>query len=300
MIRRTLEAPVGAGERMTWSSEDDDDNPNRLKRRQPSRNGPPSRANRTKQQRVQGRNGGGACVDCKRAAKNPARRLNVQALECAWLCLVFVLKTHVFSRQRGTPLLYAPLVAPLCAPAATRRCNPWPSLAKSTNKAAQPSSSRCSGLLRGVPKSSIERDVLQAVSTRAGIRSGTGFATPFHKSRDPRRLWTRPVLGAVRASKARALRRQGDGPVRLPFNAIDIVIKDVPGVYSLNVGVLPLTWLPLTNVQRAVGSLWRPTIDALFRRINVFPTHYSRTVNTTSVVMDMTLYCSKDSLNTKR
>ena len=88
---------------------------------------------------------------------------------------------------------------------------------------------------------------------------------------------------------------QGDGPVPLPFNAIDIIIKDVPGVYSLNVDVLPLTWLPLTNVQRAVGSLWRPTIDALFRRINVRPTHYSRTVDTTNTVMDMTLYCSKGS-----
>lgn len=27
MIRRTLEAPAGAGERMTWSSEDDDNDP---------------------------------------------------------------------------------------------------------------------------------------------------------------------------------------------------------------------------------------------------------------------------------
>ena len=88
--------------------------------------------------------------------------------------------------------------------------------------------------------------------------------------------------------------KEGDGPVRLPFNAIDIVIKDVPGVYSLDVNVLPLTWLPLTNVQRAVGSLWRPTIDELFRRINVRPTHYSRTVDSTNTVMNMTLYCSKE------
>ena len=27
MLRRTLEAPAGAGERMTWSSEDDDNEP---------------------------------------------------------------------------------------------------------------------------------------------------------------------------------------------------------------------------------------------------------------------------------
>ena len=88
--------------------------------------------------------------------------------------------------------------------------------------------------------------------------------------------------------------KEGDGPMRLPFNAIDIVIKDVPGVYSLDVNVLPLAWLPLTNVQRAVGSLWRPTIDELFRRINVRPTHYSRTVDSTNTVMNMTLYCSKE------
>jgi len=86
----------------------------------------------------------------------------------------------------------------------------------------------------------------------------------------------------------------GEKPQRLPFNAVEVIIRDIPGVYALDVNILPLAWLPLPTVQRAVGALWRPVIDGLFLSAGAWPSHYSREVTGSNSAMHMTLYCTKN------
>ena len=88
--------------------------------------------------------------------------------------------------------------------------------------------------------------------------------------------------------------RDTGAPINLAFNAAHVTIQEQRGVYSIVVTVLPQGWMPLPTAQRAVGALWRPVIDALFKRAKAWPSHYSRTVDDSESTMRMTLYCTRN------